>query len=120
MSMDVVRDVLDKRVVDRNGRDMGRVDGILLRQEANQPPQLAAILIGPSVLADRLHLGLGRVVRSLEHRFGVGDDRPTRIDFTDVDAINREVRVRLTISETAVAAVEQRLRSWLLWLPGSR
>ena len=28
--MDLVRDLLDKLVVDRNGREMGRVDGIVL------------------------------------------------------------------------------------------
>jgi sporulation protein YlmC with PRC-barrel domain len=118
--MDVVRDVLDKRVIDRNGREMGRVDGILLRQAAGQPPRLSAILIGPSALADRLHPGLGRLVRALEKRFDVDRDRPTRIDVGDVDDIGRTVRVRLAISDTAVAAIEQRLRSWLLWLPGSR
>ena len=29
--MDLVRDMLDKKVVDRNGREMGRVDSIVLR-----------------------------------------------------------------------------------------
>jgi hypothetical protein len=99
---------------------MGRVDGILLHQDAGQPAHLTAILIGPSVLADRLHSGLGRMVRALEKRFDVDRDRPTRIDFADIDEIDRKVRVRLTISDTAVAAIEQRLRSWLLWLPGSQ
>jgi len=118
--MDVVHDVLDKSVVDRNGREMGRVDGILLQQAAGQPAHLTAILIGPSVLADRLHPGLGRIVRALERRFDVDRDRPTRIDVADIDEVDRKVRVRLTISDTAAAVIEQRLRSWLLWLPGSR
>jgi hypothetical protein len=118
--VDVVRDVLDKSVIDRNGRDMGRVDGILIQQEAGRPAQLVAILIGPSVLAERLHSRLGRIVRALERRFDVDRDRPTRIDFSDVEEIDRKVRVRLTISDTAVAAIEQRLRSWLRWLPGSQ
>ena len=118
--MDVVRDILDKSVIDRNGREMGRVDGILLDQAARQPPHLTAILIGPSVLADRLHSRLGRIVRALEKRFDVDRDRPTRIDFADIDEIDGKVRVRLTISDTAIAAIEQRLRSWLVWLPGSR
>lgn len=118
--MDVVRDVLDKIVVDRNGRNMGRVDGILLHQEDGQPAKLTAILIGPSALAERLHPRLGRLVRTLENRLDVGRDRPTRIDFTDIDEIDRRVRVRLAIGDTAAAAIEQRLRSWLSWLPGSR
>jgi hypothetical protein len=60
------------------------------------------------------------MVRALEERVGVGRDRPTRIDFADIDDIGREVRVRLSISDTAVSAIEQRLRAWVSWLPGSR
>ena len=118
--MDVIRDVLDKSVIDRNGREMGRVDGILLEQQPNQPPRLTAALIGPAALGDRLHPAVGRVVRRIEKSIGVDEDRPARIAFADIDQIETKVRVRLTISETAVAAVEQRLRSWLLRLPGSR
>ena len=118
--MDVVRDVLDKSVVDRNGREMGRVDGILLDRQPDQPLRLAAILIGPAALGDRLHPALGRFVRRMEKRFGLDQNRPVQIDFADVDDIETKIRVRLTISDTAVAAVEQRLRSWLIRLPGSR
>jgi hypothetical protein len=118
--MDVVRDLLDMSVVDRNGREMGRVDGILLHQVAGRPPHLTAILIGPSVLADRLHSRLGRMVRAVEQRFGVDRDRPTRIAVADIDDIDRTVRLRLTIGDTAVAAIEQRLRAWVLRLPGSQ
>ena len=118
--MDVVRDVLDKNVIDRNGREMGRVDGILIEQQPNQPVRLTAVLIGPAALGDRLHPALGRVVRRIEKRFGVDGDRPARVAFSDIDEIETKVRLRLAIGETAVAAVEQRLRSWVVRLPGSR
>jgi len=118
--VDVVRDVLDKSVIDRNGREMGRVDGILIEQQPNQPVHLTAVLIGPAALGDRLHPAVGRVVRRIEKSFGVDEDRPARIAFADIDAIETRIRLRLTIGETAVAAVEQRLRSWLVRLPGSR
>jgi hypothetical protein len=59
-------------------------------------------------------------VRRIEKRFGVDEDRPARVAFADIDEIETKIHLRLTISETAVAAVEQRLRSWLLRLPGSR
>ena len=38
--MDLVCNLLDKRVVDRNGRAMGRVDGIALEQRPGQPPRV--------------------------------------------------------------------------------
>lgn len=97
---------------------MGRVDGIVIEPRPNQPVHLTALLIGPSALGDRLHPAVGRVVRRIEKRFGL--DRPARVAFADVDEIGAKIRLRLTISETAVAAVEQRLRSWLVRLPGSR
>jgi sporulation protein YlmC with PRC-barrel domain len=118
--MDVVRDMLDKAVVDRNGREMGRIDGILLEQQPGQPVRLAAVLIGPAALGDRLHPGVGRLVRRIERRFGLDQNRPARIDFDDIDRVDTKVRARLAIGETAVAAVEQWLRMWLLRLPGSR
>jgi sporulation protein YlmC with PRC-barrel domain len=118
--VDVVRDVLDTSVIDRNGREMGRVDGIVIEPRPNQPVHLTALLIGPSALGDRLHPAVGRVVRRIEKRFGLDRDQPARVAFADVDEIGAKIRLRLTISETAVAAVEQRLRSWLVRLPGSR
>jgi sporulation protein YlmC with PRC-barrel domain len=118
--VDVVRDVLDKGVVDRHGREMGRVDGIVLDNETNQPPRLAAILIGPAALGDRLHPMCGRFMRRLEKWLGLDHNRPVRIDFSDINSIERKIRVRLTVGETAVDAVEQRLRAWVVRLPGAR
>jgi sporulation protein YlmC with PRC-barrel domain len=118
--VDVVRDLLDKAVVDRNGREMGRVDGIVLEHEEGQPPRLAAILIGPAALGSRLHPALGRFATAVERWFDLDRNRPTRIDCADVVDVGRRIRLRLAIGDTAVAAVEQRLRSWLLKLPGSQ
>ena len=118
--MDVVRDVLDKSVVDRNGREMGRVDGILLELEADRPPRLQAILIGPTALASRLHRGLGQLVSACERRLNIDRDRPVQIDFADVDDFDRKIRLRLTLGETGVGAIEQRLRRWLGKLPASQ
>jgi sporulation protein YlmC with PRC-barrel domain len=118
--MDVVRDVLDKAVVDRNGRKMGRVDGIVLDRREGQPPRLTAILIGPVALGDRLHRNIGRLVSTLVARTGLGQGRPVRIDFENIADVGRSVKLRLLIGETAVDAVERRLRAWVLKIPGSR
>lgn len=48
--MDLVRDMLDKKVVDRNGRDMGRVDSIILRIDGGEAPSVLALELGPAVL----------------------------------------------------------------------
>jgi sporulation protein YlmC with PRC-barrel domain len=118
--MDVVRDVLDQPVVDRNGREMGRVDGIVLAMRDGQPPRLEAILIGPVALADRLHPALGRLASSVERALGLDADRPVRVEFANIKAFGRRIRIALVIGETAAEAVEQRVRRWILKLPGSR
>jgi len=117
--MDLVRDVLDKKVVDRNGREMGRVDAILLEQD-DGPPRVTALLIGPAALGSRLHPTVGRLFSVLERRLGIDRDRPSRISVRDVEDVGREIRLRMTIGETAVAAFEQLLRRWILKLPGSQ
>src|SRR5690242_16510243 len=116
--MHVARDLLDREVVDRNGREMGRVDGVLLDVQDGKPPQLAAILIGPSALGYRLQPGLGRLVRRIERWWRLGENRPAQIGFSDVVEIGRRVRLRLAVGDTDVDALERRLRDWIAWLPG--
>jgi hypothetical protein len=112
--------VLDQSVSDRNGGEMGRVDGIVVDHPPNQPLRLAAIVIGPAALGDRLHPRLGRLVRRIERWLGLDRNRPARIVFGDIDSIEGKVRLRLSIGDTAVAAIEQRLRAWVLRLPGAQ
>src|SRR5689334_17807808 len=75
--VDVVSEVLDREVVDRNGRQMGRVDGIVLDIGAGEPPRVAALVVGPSALAYRLHPRLGRLMKAIEIRLGLDSRRPT-------------------------------------------
>jgi hypothetical protein len=117
--MDLVRDVLDQPVVDRNGRPMGRVDGIVLDVRADAPPRVVWLAIGPSVLGERLHPAIGRWVAAIEHACGLSRERPVEIAPSDVTIVDGEVRVDLTISETAAAAVEQRVRGWIRRVPGA-
>jgi hypothetical protein len=120
VDVDVVRDVLDTAVVDRNGREMGRVDGIVLALRDGQPPRLDAILIGPIALGERLHPAVSRLAKAFERWLGLGAGRPVRVDFGDIESFEHKVRIRLAIGETAADAVEQRLRAWVTKLPGSR
>ena len=99
---------------------MGRVDGIVLDVRDNAPPRLAEVLIGASVLGSRVNPVLGRWVHGLEHGLGIGEQRPIRIDFTQVDTIGDTVTVDLAVGETGADTLERRLRTWLLKIPGSR
>jgi hypothetical protein len=117
--VDLIRDVLDKLVVDRNGREMGRVDGLIVEVRAEAPPRVTAIEIGPAVLAHRIAPWLGRVVSGLEHALGIAEGRPLRIPVADILDITDRVKVDRAAGQTAAATLEQRLRSWVSRIPGS-
>jgi hypothetical protein len=106
--MDLVRDVLDKKVIDRNGRDMGRADRIVLRLRPDGSPVVEAIEIGPVVLAGRVHPLGARWVAALLQAMGF-DPQPLRIAWKDLE-VNDHVRADLAFGETTAAAIEQRLR----------
>jgi hypothetical protein len=67
--MDLVRDLLDRQLLDRNGRNIGRVDGILLELRPQRPPVVAAIEMSISTLARRVHrrleMPVARIARAL-------------------------------------------------------
>lgn len=117
--MDVLRDLLDKSVVDANGREMGRVDGIALESRSGRPARLSAILIGPTVLGHRLHPSVGRWIAAIGRRLGVDRGWQTSIPFKDVREIAREIRIDAPIGQTDAGFVEQRLRQWLIRIPGA-
>ncbi len=117
--MDLARDVLDKRVVDRNGRDMGRVDRVVLRVCPDQPPAVTGIEIGPSALARRLGRWTGCLAEALECAFGINEGRPVQLPVSQIRDVDTHVHVGVAIGETAAAAIEQRLRRWIGSVPRS-
>ena len=118
--MDLVRDVLDKRVVDRNGRDLGRVDSIVLQMRDNAPPRLAGIELGPGVLAHRIHPQLGRFAAAARYLFTGAMAGPLRINVGDLLDIADPIKADVAFGETSVAAIEQTLRRWCRSIPGAR
>jgi hypothetical protein len=117
--MDLVRDVLDKAVVDRQERELGRVDGIVLSILPGEPPRVAAIEIGPAVLAWRVRPFLGRAVAALEFLFAVDKGRPERIEFGGVLDVSDAIKVDREWPDTSATLVERRLRRWVGRIPGA-
>lgn len=118
--MNLVRDLLDTQVVDRNGRLLGRVDGIVLENGTHNAPRLAAILIGPTALGFRLHPTLGRWIAAAERAWGLPRQRPVRIDAVHIVGIGRRIKTDVAASDTAAYSVEHRVRAWLARIPGGR
>ena len=117
--MELVHDLLDKEVLDRNGREMGRVDGIVVEVRDGAPPRIAGIEIGPAVLAFRVLPVLGRWMAGLEVALGIAEGRPLRIPFSDILDIREHVKVDRAIGETSAATIDRAVRSIVSRIPGS-
>jgi sporulation protein YlmC with PRC-barrel domain len=117
--IDLVCDLLDKQVVDRNGRELGRVDSIILETRGAELPLVAAIEIGLVTIAQRLHPFLGRCARAIEMIARVEENRPVRVPYSKVIDIEPDVRLDLTSSELATLAFEQKARVYVAKIPGA-
>jgi len=115
----LARDLDDKRVVDRNGRELGRVDRVVLAIPRGGAPRAVAIEIGPAALGARLHPVVGRIARGLEYVFRIDDGRPVRIPMEQILEIGESVKVDMAAGETAALAVEHALRRFVRRFPGA-
>jgi sporulation protein YlmC with PRC-barrel domain len=114
----LVRDLLDKKVVDRHGRELGRVDSIIVEHDGAGAPRVTAIELGASVLARRIHPLAGRCAAGLERALGIDEGRPMRVPFSQIIDIADHVRVDLAAGSTPATALEQRLRKIVSSIPG--
>jgi hypothetical protein len=115
----LVRDLLDKAVVDRNGREMGRVDRVVLEAGPGAPPRVTAIEVGASALGHRLGRRCGRWAAGLLHALGVDDGQPLRIHVSQMLGVTDAVKVDLAFGETPAANVEHQARRLISALPGA-
>lgn len=107
--MRLVHDILDKQLHDRHGEKIGRVDGIVLAMADGQPPRVAAIEVGASVLARRLHPSLAALASALGRMWRPREHRETRIPF---DVVHRNGN----IVEADVDGLALPALAWELWL----
>lgn len=117
--MHLVRDLLDKAVIDRNGREMGRADRVVLEVGRGSPPRVAAIEVGASALGQRLGPGWGRWAAALLHGFGVDHGQPLRIHVSQILGVTDTIAVDLAFGQTPAANVECKLRRIIRVLPGA-
>ena len=118
--MDLVRDVLDKQLRDRNERNMGKVDGIVLELCDGAPPRVAYLEVGPPVVARRLGERLSAWVSRLDRRFGEGRGVAYRIPWTLVRPGVIDLDVNVDAEHTPAFAFEHWLRRTIVCrIPGA-
>jgi hypothetical protein len=107
--MRLMRDLLDKQLVDREQRKMGKVDGITLEVRDGEPPRLAYVEIGAATLAWRLAPWLGRWTERLLGRAGPEFAGPTRIPIEKLRDLG--VDVEMDVDAERIGAM--RWEDWL-------
>ncbi|MEH2283315.1 MAG: hypothetical protein V7K90_18615 [Nostoc sp.] len=119
--MDVIRDVLDNQLVDRNQRKMGKVDGIVMElrdafggQSLREPPRLAYIEVGVTTLAKRLNPRLAGLIAAIASKWGAKQTEPFRIPWSKVRDVGIDVEVDIEAEATPALAYEKWLRDRII------
>jgi hypothetical protein len=108
--MNLVRDCLDKQLVDQNDRNLGKCDGIIMRLEEGRQPEITHIEVGAVTLASRVHRRFGDWAAALAKRWGIAEYDPFRVPWTKVVVTGVTVTVGVNSEETAALAWEKWLR----------
>jgi hypothetical protein len=111
--------LLDKAVVDRNGREMGRVDRVVVERGHESPPRVVAIEIGLSALGARLGSAIGGWTTGILHALRIEQGQPLRVHVGQIRAATNTVKVDLAFGETPAANLERKLRRLVKRIPGA-
>lgn len=119
LELDLIRDVLDKQLVDSDDTKMGRVDGIVLTID-DGAPRIDHFELGFSVLARRLHPRVEQWLQSLR-RWSPRRSARQIVPWSAVHEINvHEIRLDLKAIETPAFDWERWLRRHIVSkIPGS-
>jgi hypothetical protein len=109
--INLVRDVLDKKLFDRDKCLMGRVDGIVIEYPQGRQPRMVRMEIGGEILAARVAHWLIPPVRWLRRSFGPKRGAVVAIDWKHVQRMGRDIHLDIAASETEALA-------WEHWFAG--
>jgi hypothetical protein len=92
-ALQLMHDVLDAQLVDRNKEKIGRVDGLLIEVRDGRPPRVATILVGGAVRAERVGRWMTWIRRALHAIARRRDEHVSRIPFEKVRVIADTIEV---------------------------
>ena len=107
--MDLVRDVLDKRLVDREDCEMGRVDGLVMELGERSQPRITHIETGGKTLWMRLHPGIAKLAATLARTWGPKRAATVRIPWSHVVTAGKEIKLDVEARETGAI-------DWEIWI----
>jgi sporulation protein YlmC with PRC-barrel domain len=121
-TLEAALQLLDRQLVDADGRLAGKVDDLELTfPDGGGPPLVTAILAGPGALSRRVGGRLGAWLEAVANRLREGDDRhPARVPFSAVTEIGSAIRLRVAKAELETDRLEAWTRDRIIGkLPGA-
>jgi sporulation protein YlmC with PRC-barrel domain len=119
--MDLLREILDKQVVDREQVKIGKVDGLVAELRQGKPPRIVAVELGSITLARRLGARPGRWMARLAARLGgKRHAEPHRIAWNKVRDIGVDIGFDIDVQQTAIFDWQDWLRDHIIGrIPGA-
>ncbi|MER8390175.1 hypothetical protein NKJ46_28985 [Mesorhizobium sp. M0166] len=119
--MDLLRDILDKQVVDREQVKIGKVDGLVAELRQGKPPKIVAVELGSITLARRLGERPGHWMARLAARLGgKRHAEPHHIAWNKVRDIGVDIEFDIDVRETAIFDWQDWLRDHVIGrIPGA-
>ena len=120
--MNLVRDVLDKQVVDKEQNRIGKVDGIVLTLSDDDAPKVAFIEMGSLTLARRLGRHPYRWMLWVRGTAGAADASGVfRLPWSSVRDVGVDIEVDVDRRETPLERCQDWLRRHVInRIPGGR
>jgi hypothetical protein len=106
----LISEVLDELLEDVNGRNAGRIDGIVLEIRDDKPPRVAYVEISPITLLARFNRRLANWYARFDRRFGPGRGAPFRIAWSRITRSGPTLQTDLNVESTPIMAFEDWLR----------
>jgi len=105
----LVRDVLDKKLTDREGCAMGRVSGLVMHVGERSQPRITHIVIGGPTLWMRIHPALAKLAKKMGQAWGPKRKEPVRIPWSRVESVGKDIKLDVEGKDTGAL-------DWELWI----
>ncbi|MPZ72180.1 MAG: hypothetical protein GEU74_02950 [Nitriliruptorales bacterium] len=102
-------DLLDREILDVDGKPVGKVDDVEVSDPERGPPEIVALLMGPTAYGRRLGGRIGRWIEASGAKLAETDE-PIRIPMTSVAQIDVSIRLSVPLKSIERAT---RLEDWL-------
>src|SRR3954469_11315473 len=113
-TIDLALTVLDRQLIDNQGRRCGRVDDVQLDAAPSEEARVAYLLVGRQVRLQRLPRPLNRLANLTR------SGQTIRVPWEAVEAVTHVVKLRCSSRELGLGKGDERAARWLGGLPGAR